>query len=133
LAAPAHQRLPTRRSLHALACSDVDALDQLCRDDVFAVGAGIAALVAAFGLTWKGIGEFFGRAAAAGEAQLWDAELDWAIARRFTMLTNLPNRKELEKVDALKKDQPMTEHMRRHQRWKAKWPEITPSETTTKP
>ena len=43
------------------------------------IGAGITAVLAAFGLTWKGIGEFFGRAAAKGEEQLWDAEIDWAI------------------------------------------------------
>jgi hypothetical protein len=50
------------------------------------VGAGITAVLASFGVTWKAIGEFFGRAAATGEAQLWDAELDWAIAYRFTVL-----------------------------------------------
>jgi hypothetical protein len=33
-------------------------------------------VIAAFGLTWKGIGEFFGRVAAKGEAELWDAEID---------------------------------------------------------
>ena len=49
------------------------------------IGAGITAMFAAFGLTWKGIGEFFGRAAAKGEEQLWDAEIDWAIAYRFTV------------------------------------------------
>ena len=54
------------------------------------IGAGITAVLAAFGLTWKGIGEFFGRAAAKGEEQLWDAEIDWAIAYRFTVLRNTP-------------------------------------------
>jgi hypothetical protein len=92
-------------------------------------GVGIAGLVATFGLTWKGIGEFFGRAAAAGEAQLWDAELDWAIAHRFTVLTNFPDKQQLEE---LKGDQPMKEHMRRHQQWKSKWPDVRP-ETMTKP
>ena len=99
-----------------------------------AVGAGIASLVAAFGLTWKGIGEFFGRVAAAGEAQLWDAELDWAIAHRFTVLTNYPDKQQLKKADALKNDQPMKEHMRRHQQWKGEWPDVRlPETTTTKP
>jgi len=54
------------------------------------IGAGITAVLAAFGLTWKGIGEFFGRVAADGEEQLWDAEIDWAIAYRFTVLRNPP-------------------------------------------
>lgn len=98
-----------------------------------AVGAGIAGLVAAFGLTWKGIGEFFGRAAAAGEAQLWDAELDWAIAHRFTVLTNLPDKKHLKKVAALKDDQPMKEHMLRQQQWKSEWPGVRPPEAATTP
>jgi len=98
-----------------------------------AVGAGIASLVAAFGLSWKGIGDFFGRAAAAGEAQLWDAELDWAIAHRFTVLTNYPDKEQLKKSDALKNDQPMKEHMRRHQQWKDEWPDVRLPETTAKP
>jgi hypothetical protein len=98
-----------------------------------AVGTGIAGLVAAFGLTWKGIGEFFGRAAAVGEAQLWDAELDWAIAHRFTVLTNLPDKKHLKKVAALKDDQPMKEHMLRQQQWKSKWPGVRHPEIATTP
>lgn len=97
------------------------------------VGAGIASLVATFGLSWKGIGELFGRAAAAGEAQLWDAELDWAIAHRFTVLTSYPNKEQLKKSDALKNDQPMKEHMRRHQQWKDEWPDVRPPETTKNP
>jgi len=50
------------------------------------LGVGITSVIAAFGLTWKGIGEFFGRAAAKGEQKLWDAEIDWAVAYRFTVL-----------------------------------------------
>src|SRR5262249_32749285 len=53
-----------------------------------ALSAGIVSLIAAFGLTWKGIGELFGRAAAKGEQELWNAEIDWAIAYRFTILKN---------------------------------------------
>ena len=88
-----------------------------------ALGAGIAGLIAAFGLTWKGIGEFFGRAAAQGEAQLWDAEIDWAIAHRFTTLSKCPNKKQIKKSAALKNDQPIQEHLRRHKRWKERWPD----------
>jgi hypothetical protein len=78
-----------------------------------ALGAGIASLVATFGLRWKGIGAFFGRAAA-GEAQQFDAELDWAIAHRLTILTNYPDKQQLMKSGALNNDQPMKEHMQRY-------------------
>jgi hypothetical protein len=72
-----------------------------------AAGAGIATLLATFGLTGKGIGEFFGRAAAKGEEQLWDAEIDWAIAYRFTVLHNPPTDNQLKpRSTALNIDQP---------------------------
>jgi hypothetical protein len=96
-----------------------------------AVGAGIASVVAAFGLTWKGIGEFFGRAAATGEAQLWDAEIDWAIAHRFTVLSSYPSEEKLK--SALGNDRPMLEHMRHHQQWKNEWPDVRLPEATIKP
>lgn len=88
-----------------------------------AVGAGIATVIAAFGLTWKGIGEFFGRAAAAGEAELWDAEIDWAIAHRFTILRNYPDKKQIKQSGVLADDQPIREHLQRHKYWKDKWPD----------
>ncbi len=89
-----------------------------------AVGAGIASLIVAFGLTWKGIGEFFGRAATKGEAVIWDAEIDWAIAHRITILTALPDKKELKNSSALKRDQPIREHLQRHKHWQDKWPDV---------
>jgi hypothetical protein len=88
-----------------------------------ALGAGIASVIAAFGLTWKGIGEFFGRAAAAGEAELWDAEIDWAIAHRFTILRNYPDKKQIKQSGVLADDQPIREHLQRHKYWKDKWPD----------
>lgn len=92
------------------------------------IGAGIAGVVAAFGLTWKGIGEFFGRAAAEGEGQLWDAEIDWAIAYRFTILRNPPADQLLKRRSKqLKCDQPTKEHLRRYKQWKSKWPDVLPS------
>jgi hypothetical protein len=89
-----------------------------------AIGVGITSAVAALGLTWKGIGEFFGRAAAVGEAELWDAEIDWAIAHRITVLRNPPTARELRRSDELKDDQSIKEHLIRHQQWKAKWPDV---------
>jgi hypothetical protein len=92
------------------------------------IGAGIATLLATFGLTWKGIGEFFGRAAAKGEEQLWDAEIDWAIAYRFTVLRNPPADNKLKpRSNALKVDQPTKEHMRRYKQWKKNWPDVLTS------
>jgi hypothetical protein len=89
------------------------------------IGAGITAVLAAFGLTWKGIGEFFGRAAANAEEQLWDAEIDWAIAYRFTVLRNPPADNQLKpRSKELPIDQPTKEHLRRYKQWKKNWPDV---------
>lgn len=93
-----------------------------------AIGAGITAVLAAFGLTWKGIGEFFGRAAAKGEEQLWDAEIDWAIAYRFTVLRSPPADSQLKpRSKELTIDQPTKEHLRRYKQWKKNWPDVLTS------
>lgn len=92
------------------------------------IGAGITVVLAAFGLTWKGIGEFFGRAAAKGEEQLWDAEIDWAIAYRFTVLRNPPADKQLTpRSKELTIDQPTKEHLRRYKQWKKTSPDVLTS------
>jgi hypothetical protein len=89
---------------------------------------GITAVLAAFGLTWKGIGEFFGRAAANAEEQLWDAEIDWAIAYRFTVLRNTPGDNQLKpRSKELSIDQPTKEHLRRYKQWKKNWPDVLAS------
>ena len=103
------------------------------------IGVGITSVIAAFGLTWKGIGEFFGRAAAKAEHKLWDAEIDWAVAYRFTIL-RLPGDGQSRKKRslAIKKrsfglkrqsgklnwDKTTTEHMRRYMQWKDRWPDV---------
>jgi hypothetical protein len=103
------------------------------------LGVGITSVIAAFGLTWKGIGEFFGRAAAKAEQKLWDAEIDWAVAYRFTIL-RLPGdgqpRKERSRAimkrsrdlkgqsEELNWDKTTTEHMRRYMQWKDRWPDV---------
>lgn len=90
-----------------------------------AIGAGITAVLAAFGLTWKGIGDFFGRAAANAEEQLWDAEIDWAIAYRFTILRHTPDDNQLKpRSKELKIDQPTKQHLRRYNQWKKNWPDV---------
>jgi hypothetical protein len=45
-----------------------------------AITVGAGSLLAAFGLTWKGLGTLLGRAAAQGEQALWDSQVDWTIA-----------------------------------------------------
>lgn len=90
-----------------------------------AISAGIVTLLATFGLTWKGIGEFFGRVAARGEEQLWNAEIDWAIAYRFTVLRNPPADNKLKpRSSELSIDQPTKEHLRRYKQWKKNWPDV---------
>ncbi len=92
------------------------------------IGAGITAVLAAFGLTWKGIGDFFGRAAAKSEEQLWDAEIDWAIAYRFTVLVNPPADNQLRpRSKKLTIDQPTKEHLQRYKQWKKNWPDVLAS------
>lgn len=93
-----------------------------------AIGAGIIVVLAAFGLTWKGIGGFFGRVAAKSEEQLWDAEIDWAIAYRFTVLRNPPADNQLKtRSKELAMDQSTKEHMRRYKQWKRNWPDVLTS------
>jgi hypothetical protein len=43
------------------------------------IGAGITAVLATFGLTWKGIGELFGRAAAQGLGKVGVSQVDGSI------------------------------------------------------
>ena len=79
-------------------------------------------------LTWKGIGQLFGRAAANAEEQLWDAEIDWAIAYRFTILQNPPADNQLKprsKESTI--DQPTKEHLRRYKQWKKNSPDVLTS------
>jgi hypothetical protein len=47
--------------------------------------AGISAVLAAFGLTWKGVGAAAGKLAGKLEGPLWGAELDGAIADAITL------------------------------------------------
>jgi hypothetical protein len=85
-----------------------------------AVTAGAASLLAAFGLTWKGLGTLLGRAAAQGEQALWDAQVDWTIAYRATVSTGAPP------------TATRIEHRGRHvatwRAWRARWPELDAGE-----
>jgi hypothetical protein len=79
---------------------------------------GVSSLVAAFGLTWKGIGQFFGDAVAKAEQALWDSELDWTIAYRSTVPRvrdqQLPARRRTRRAD----------HYKIYTGWEQKWPDM---------
>ena len=93
-----------------------------------ALGVGIATLLATFGLTWRVIGVFFGRVGARGEQQLWDTQIEWAIAYRFTVLRHPPSDRVLKpRSKQLAIDQPTKEHLRRYRQWKTNWPDVMTS------
>jgi hypothetical protein len=48
--------------------------------------AGVSAIVASFGLTWKGVGSTLGAAGAKAELHIWGGEIDTAIADAVTLL-----------------------------------------------
>jgi hypothetical protein len=79
------------------------------------IAAGSATLLAAFGLTWKGIAEFFGRAAARGEEALWDAQIDWTIAYRCTIAIDDPS-------DPKRSGDRLSSHLEAWRRWQKRWP-----------
>lgn len=50
--------------------------------------AGAASLLAAVGLTWKGVGDAIGQLAGRFDQPVWQAVLDAAIANAITLLPN---------------------------------------------
>jgi hypothetical protein len=52
--------------------------------------AGLGSIVAALGLTWRGIGDTLGKLAAKLEPPLWGAELDTAITQAITLVPGAP-------------------------------------------
>jgi hypothetical protein len=52
--------------------------------------AGLGSIVAALGLTWRGIGTTLGTVAARFERPLWGAELDTAITQAITLVPGAP-------------------------------------------
>jgi hypothetical protein len=83
-----------------------------------AVTAAITSFVAAFGLTWKGIGQFLGRATAKGEQALWDAQLDWTIAYRCTI------RADGTSAADTTRDRRLDDHVRTWKDWQRRWPDL---------
>jgi hypothetical protein len=98
--------------------------------DTAAAGAGT--LLAAFGLSWKGIGQYFGKAAAQGEQSLWDGQLDWTIAYRATISLEEPGPRPMRRrLTARRADRKKPSRQRRRaghyetwQGWQHDWPEF---------
>jgi hypothetical protein len=80
------------------------------------VTAGAGALLAAFGLSWKGIGQYLGRAAAKGEQALWDAQVNWTIAYRMTIRDAVV----VKPANATRR----RGHQDQWQTWHEKWPDF---------
>jgi hypothetical protein len=79
---------------------------------------GASSLIAAFGLTWKGIGQFFGNAVAKSEEALWNSELDWTIAYRSTVCEEV--RQNLGKLRGSRR----RDHYTVYQDWARQWPDM---------
>jgi hypothetical protein len=95
------------------------------------VAAGATSVLVALGLSWKGIGQYFGRAAAQGEQALWDGQLDWSIAYRATVSLRDPSGIAMREVvfararRRLRRQRPQRgqEHYDIWQKWLRTWPD----------
>jgi hypothetical protein len=83
------------------------------------LAAGLTSLIAAFGLSWKAIGNFFGRAAAKGEQALWDAQVDWTIAYRCTVPIVEPTDRHA------KRNRRIDDHFATWSGWLQRWPSLS--------
>jgi hypothetical protein len=100
------------------------------------VAAGATSVVVALGLSWKGIGQFFGRAAAQGEQALWDGQLDWTIAYRATVSLRDPRKIAMREVVFVRarrrvrgqRSRRGQEHYDTWQKWLRTWPDSALSE-----
>jgi hypothetical protein len=98
------------------------------------VAAGATGVIAALGLSWKGIGQYLGKAAAQGEQALWDAQIDWTIAYRATISVRKPStvtRKERAKANWARMrhagepaDRRRSTHYYVWQKWLLSWPDF---------
>lgn len=85
------------------------------------VAAGVTSVLTALGLTWKAVGDFFGRAAAKSEQALWDAQVDWTIAYRCT----IPIVKPPERRRRNKRKERIDDHFDTWSGWLERWPGLT--------
>jgi hypothetical protein len=95
------------------------------------VAAGATSVLVALGLSWKGIGQFVGRAAAQGEQAVWAGQLDWTIAYRATVSLRDPAEIAMREVvfartrRRLRGQRPRRgqEHFDTWQKWLRTWPD----------
>jgi hypothetical protein len=95
------------------------------------VVAGATSVLVALGLSWKGIGQFVGRAAAQGEQAVWAGQLDWTIAYRATVSLRDPAEIAMREVvlartrRRLRGQRPRRgqEHFDTWQKWLRTWPD----------
>ena len=93
-----------------------------------AIGIGITTLLAALGLSWRVISDYSGRATTKGEEPLWNTEIEWAIAYRFTNLNHPPNPDMLKsRSTALDIDRQTKANLRRYMHMKQTWPDVLTS------
>jgi hypothetical protein len=105
------------------------------------VAAGATSVVVALGLSWKGIGQYVGRAAAQGEQALWDGQLDWTIAYRATISLRDPAeiaRGEVVFARARRRLRRQRvgrgqEHFEAWQKWLRTWPDSALTERPSSP
>jgi hypothetical protein len=87
------------------------------------VAAGATSVVVALGVSWKGIGQYFGRAAAQGEQALWNGQLDWSIAYRATISLRDPTTIGMRDV-MFARSRGRRGHYQTWQKWLRAWPDF---------
>jgi hypothetical protein len=105
------------------------------------VAAGATSVVVALGLSWKGIGQYFGRAAAQGEQALWNGQLDWTIAYRATISLRDPAQITMGEVVFTRARRRLArqrvgrgrEHFDAWQKWLRAWPDSALTERPSSP
>jgi hypothetical protein len=93
------------------------ALVLLLHNDTAGALSGATSLLAALGLSWKGIGQFFGTPAAKAEQALWESQLDWTIAYRATIGSQTAAAAGKPATNARARD-----HVQIWKQWNANWP-----------
>ena len=92
--------------------------------------AGASSVVAALGLSWKGIGQYLGKAAAKGEQAMWNAQIDWTIAYRATISlakpSPVPRRRPWARLRRTREParQRRESHYATWQQWLDSWPDF---------
>jgi hypothetical protein len=105
------------------------------------VAAGATSVLVALGLSWKGIGQYFGRAAAQGQQALWNGQLDWTIAYRATISLRDPGQIKMGDVVFKRARRRLRrervgrgrEHFDAWEKWLRAWPDSALTERPSSP